>query len=197
MANNCDFELAQGITPDCDNPQVRGMERDAVIINFADIDRGALVRDASNAAIVKTLALKTGKKGYQVMQIGATPYNGTNTAMAAGTYRNKFTKTVSFAILDHCPDTTKNVVDNLANGVFVMVVKNNSAGSDGKGRYEIYGLDGGLRSTEMPRDPNSEETDGAWVATLQETAPTSGTFLFDTDEATTEAAFQALLTPAP
>lgn len=197
MANNCDFELAQGIAPDCDNPQTRGLEREAIIINRADIDFSALVRDNTNPAIVSTLALKTGTKGYQVLQIGATPYSGTNTAMATGTYRNKFTKTVSFAVLDHCPDTTKNVIDNLANGVFVMVVKNNSAGSDGKGRYEIIGLDGGLRATEMPRDPNSEETDGAWVATLQETAPTSGTFLYDTDEATTEAAFQALLTTTP
>lgn len=190
---NCDFELAQGIAPDCDNPLVRGLERDAVIINRADIDFAACVRDSSNPAIIKTLALKSGKKGYSVVQVGATPYNGTQTAFAAGSYLNKFVKTASFAVLDHCPDTTKNVIDNIANGVFVMVVKNNSAGSDGKGRYEIYGFESGLRATDLPRDPNSEETDGAWVVTMQETAPSSGIFLFDTDEATTEAAFQALV----
>lgn len=194
MANNCDFELAQGIAPDCENPQTRGLERDAVIINRSDIDFAACVVNSTNPAIIETLALKTGKKGYKVLQIGATPYSGTNAALATGTYRNKFTKSVSFAVLDHCPDTTKNVIDNLANGVFVMVVKNNSKGSDGKGRYEIYGYEGGLRATEMPRDPNSEETDGAWVVTMQETAPSSGIFLYNTDEATTEAAFQALTT---
>lgn len=196
MANNsCDFLLAQDIAPDCENPQVGGMENLAILINRADVDFATLVKDPTNAAIVKTLAIKVGKQGYSVLQTGATPFSGTQTAFTAGTYRNKFTKDLQFLIPDHSPDICKNVVDNLANGVFVAVVQNKYKGADGKAKYEIYGLEGGLRMTEAPRDANSADTDGGWLVKMQEVAPSSGIFLWDTDEATTDAAFEALLVP--
>ena len=186
--------LAQNIAPDCDNPQVGGIENEAIIMNRADIDFSALVKDTNNSAIVKTLALKSGKQAYIVLQMGATPFSGTQTAFTAGTYRNKNTKDVQILVPDHSPDVCKNVIDNIANGVFVVIVKNKYKGADGKGKYEIYGLEGGLRQVEGTRDPNSTDTDGGWLVKLQEVAPSSGIFLWNTDETTTDAAYEALKT---
>jgi hypothetical protein len=91
----------------------------------------------------------------------------------------------------------KNIIDNLANGEFVVILFNKHKGTDGKGKYQVYGYEGGLRQTEGPRDPYSEETDGGWLVKLQEIAPSSGIFIWDTDEATTDAAIASLKTPQP
>lgn len=192
----CDWAIAQNIAEDCDNPQTRGLEADGIIINRKDIDFASCVKDPTNPNIVKTLALKTGTKGYSVAQSGATPFTGTQTAFAAGTYRNKFNKDVQFVVLDHSADAAHNIIDQLANGSFVLVLKNNYNGSDGKSKYEIVGYESGTRQTEGTRDPYGD-ADGGWIVKLQEVAPTSAIFLFDTDESTTDSAVASLLTPAP
>lgn len=190
----CDFLLASAIAADCSNPQVGGLESDAVIINRADVDFDSCVRDSANPSIVSTLALKSGKTGFAVTQMGNTPFTGSNHAFVAGTYRNKFNKVSAFLVPDHSPACSKNIIDQLANGDFVVVVKNKYAGSDSKAKYEILGYEAGLKATEMTRDPYSEDSDGGWLVTLTETgAPTSGVFLYDTDASTTAAAYNSLL----
>lgn len=197
MANNCDFALAQNIAPDCDNPQVRGIEADGLIMNRKDVDFASCVKDSTNAAIIKTFVLKSGCKAYDIQQLGATPFTGTQSAFTAGTYRNKFTHDVQFLVPDHSPDVCKNIIDNLANGEFVVILFNKHKGTDGKAKYQVYGYEGGLRQTEGTRDPYSEETDGGHLVKLQEIAPSSGIFIYDTDETTTDAAIASLKTPQP
>lgn len=192
----CDWAIAQNIAEDCENPQVSGVEESGIIINRKDIDFASCVKDSTNPNILKTLALKTGTKGYSIAQSGATPFSGTQTAFTAGTYRNKFTKDVQFVVLDHSADAAHNIIDQLANGSFVVILKNNYKGSDGKSRYEVYGYESGLRQNEGTRDPYGD-ADGGSIVKLQEVAPSSSIFLFDTDETTTDAAVASLLTPAP
>ena len=193
----CDWALSQDIVGDCENPQCRGIEPNGIIINRADIDFANCVKDSSNRNIIKTLVLKTGKQGYSIVQSGSAPFTGSQTAFTAGTYRNKFTKDVQFALLDHSADASLNIIDQLANGTFVVILRNNYKGGDGKAKYEIFGYESGLRQTEGTRDPYSEDTEGGWLLKLQEVAPTSGLFLYNTDEETTDVAVASLLTPQP
>ena len=192
---NCDFKLAQDIQGSCDNPQVAGMKNTGYLINFDDIDWDNIVKDASSANIVKTLPLLSGKRAYKVVVPGNTPFTGTQAAMVAGTYRNKFTKTASLVVLNSGPDVSKNVIDQLANGRFVFIFENKFQGTDKKNTFEIYGLEQGLSASEMTNEKYSEDTDGGWAVTLEETnAPTSGMFLFNTDISTTRAALNSLVT---
>lgn len=191
---SCDYLLAAAIGSDCAKPQVGGIEADGCIMNRKDIDFASLARDSQNPSIVTNLALKTNKTGYPIVQIGNNPFSGSNIAFAAGSFKNKFNKVVSFLVYDHSPACTHDIIDPLANGEFVVILKNKFAGTDDKAKYEIFGLEAGLRQTEGTHDPFSEDTDGAWQVTLQETgAPTSGVFLYKTDASTTEAAYESLM----
>lgn len=189
----CDNVIKQGISPSCDDPLVQGVEQKGVIINRSDIDFSATVFNSERKNVIETIALKSGKKAYEVLVLGATPFTGTNTAFAAGTYRNTFTNTVSIVILDNGPDVCENVIDGLANGEFVVILENKFKGlqketNPGDCSFQIYGWYQGLRASEMTNDKYSEDTDGGWAVSLQETkAPKSGLFLFKTDYDTTAA----------
>ena len=93
MAQICDSIIAQGIGTSSEDMVQRGLEADGIIINRKDIDFSATTFDESVNNIVKTLVLKTGKQGYPVSQLGATPFTGTNTSLTKGTYINKFNNT--------------------------------------------------------------------------------------------------------
>lgn len=191
----CDYKLAQDIAGSCNNPQVAGLKNTGYLINYDDIDWDALAKANDNPNIVETLLLLSGKRAYKVVVPGNTPFTGTQAALATGTYRNKFTKTASIVVLDSGPDVSKNVIDQLANGRFVFIFENKYQGADKKNTFEIYGLEQGLAATEMTNEKYSEETDGGWAVTLEETgAPTSGLFLFKTSIATTRAALESLVT---
>lgn len=186
--------MAAAIAADCSNPQVGGVEADGIIINRSQVDFDSCVRDTANPSLISTLALKSGATGYAISQMGKQPFNGTNTAFVSGNNKNKFNKVVSFLVYDHSPACSHNIIDQLANGDFVVILKNKYAGSDSKAKYEIFGYEAGCKQTEGSRDPYSEDTDGAWAITLTETgAPTSGVFLYNTDASTTAAAYEALL----
>lgn len=195
----CDNFIKQGISPSCDDPLVQGVEQRGVIINRDDIDFSAAVFNSTRKNVIETIALKSGKKGYEVVVMGSTPFTGTNTALATGTYRNTFTNTVSIVILDNGPDVCENVIDGLANGEFVVILENKFKGlqkeeNPGDPAFQVYGWYQGLRASEMTNDKYSEDTDGGWAVSLQETrAPKSGVFLFKTDYETTAAAVESLV----
>lgn len=195
----CDNFIKQGISPSCDDPLVQGVEQRGVIINRDDIDFSAAVFNATRKNVIETIALKAGKKAYGVVVMGSTPFTGTNTALATGTYRNTFTNTVSIVILDNGPDVCENVIDGLANGEFVVILENKFKGlqkeeNPGDPAFQVYGWYQGLRASEMTNDKYSEDTDGGWAVSLQETrAPKSGVFLFKTDYETTAAAVESLV----
>ncbi|WP_277232015.1 hypothetical protein [Phocaeicola salanitronis] len=195
----CDYMIKQGISPSCDDPIVQGVEQRGIIINRDDIDFSATTFNSTRKNVIETIALKSTKKAYEVVVLGSTPFTGTNTALAAGTYRNTFTNTVSLVILDNGPDVCENVIDGLANGEFVVILENKFKGlqkeeNPGDPAFQVYGWYQGLRASEMTNEKYSEDTDGGWAVSLQETrAPKSGVFLFKTDYETTAAAVESLV----
>lgn len=190
--------IARGIGADCSDPLVRGVEQRGVIMNYADVDFSALVYDTTNKHTVKTLALKTGKKGYEILQLGATPFNGTQSEGVVGDYGNSFTHTVQFVVLETGPDVAE-MVDALVNGKFVMVLENihknmKKSANPGDSAFQIYGLEGGMRFSSGTAEKWSDSTRSGWLITLQETdAPSSALYMFNTDYATTQAAFESLM----
>lgn len=194
MAGICDSIISKGIAVDCDSPLVRGLEADGLIINRNDVEFGQTVFENENKNIVKSLILKATKKGYSVVQQGASPFNGAKTTLATGTYRNTFTNEVQIAVLDNSPEVARDIIDGLANGSFVLILKNKHKGAAGKSEYQIYGYYQGLRASAIDNEKYSEDTDGGWLVTLQETSvPKSALFYFNTDSKTTEKQYNTLL----
>ncbi|WP_289621999.1 hypothetical protein [Bacteroides congonensis] len=189
----CDEILKKAITIDCDNPITKGLEANGVIINRQDIDFSATVFDATRKNIIKTLVLKTGKKGYEVYCPGSTPFTGTKTSLEKGTYKNKWTVDLPLVVLDNGPEVCEDVIEGLANGEYVVILRNKHKGSDGNAEYQVYGYYQGLRAETIENDKYSEDTDGGWSVALKETgAPKAGIFFFNTDKKTTDAQFETL-----
>lgn len=191
---NCDYQLAADLAADCSVKTVKGIKNHGYIMNFNDIDFDATTWDEENPNIVSALVMKTGKKAYRMYVPGKNAYTGTKKSMSAGNYRNRFNKDVSVVILDNGPDVCHNIIDQLANGQFVIVLENKFQGADKKNTFEVYGLEAGLSATALDDDKYSDDTEGGWLATLQEeNAPTSGIFLFSESLAATRTALESLV----
>ena len=193
MAKLCESLIAKAIDFACDDLIVRGLESDGLIINRSDIDFAATVFDSQNPNIINTLVLKTGKKGYEVNQLGNTPFTGVQSTLEVGTYRNTWTHAIPIVVLSNTPEVAHDIIDGLSNGTFVVILRNKFKGSTGDAEYQVYGYTQGLVASEGTNDKYSEDTDGGWIITLQETgARMSAMFLFNTDATTTAAAYEAL-----
>ena len=197
MAGVCDSLIQKGIELNCESPIVKVVEPDGLIMNRSDIDFAKSVFDSTNKNVLTTLILKSGKKAYPIVQQGATPFTGAKTSLATGTYRNTFTNEVPIAVLDNGPEVAQKIIDGLANGSFVLILKNVHKGVKGNAEYQVYGYFQGLHASAIENDKYSEDTDGGWLVTLQETsAPKSALFYFDTDSETTATKYETLTTEA-
>ncbi|UVX35841.1 MAG: hypothetical protein [Bacteriophage sp.] len=198
MAGVCDNLIKKDIVPSCDDPITPGVEQEGIIANRADIDFSATTFNTTRKNVIETLAMKSGKKAYKVVVYGGTPFTGTNTALATGTYRNTFTNTVNMVILANDPDVCGDIIDGLANGEFVVILENKAKGiqkeeNPGDSAFQVYGFYQGLKAAEISSDKYSEDTDGGWAISLTETkVPKSALFLYKTSYETTQKAVEAL-----
>lgn len=202
MAGVCDNAIKKDILLNCDDPIVPGVEQEGVIINRSDIDFSTVAFNATRKNVIETLALKSGKKAYKVVVSGSAPFTGTNTALATGTYRNTFTNTVNMVILANDPDVCADIIDGLANGEYVVILENKAKNllkeeNPGDSAFQVYGYYQGLKAAEISNDKYSEETEGGWSVSLQETkVPKSALFYFKTDYETTKTAIETLTSAA-
>lgn len=202
MSGICDNAIKRDIELNCDDPIVPGLEQEGVIMNRSDIDFSTVAFNTTRKNVIETLAMKSGKKAYKVVVSGSTPFTGTNTALATGTYRNTFTNTVNMVILVNDPDVCADIIDGLANGEYVVILENKAKSlqkeeNPGDSAFQIYGYYQGLKAAEISNDKYSEETEGGWSVSLQETkVPKSALFYFKADYDTTKTAIETLTSAA-
>lgn len=176
----CEKLINACIAADCDNAPFSGMEATAYIFNKSEI--ASFTYDTQNPNLITAITMKENDQdvaytGYKISQLGKTPFTGTTTSMVEGNSGNKFTENFAFTCPDNSP-TSAMLLDNLANGKFVIVAQNQYTGSDGKGAFQVFGAKKGLVASSMERDAYSEDTDGTWAITLtSENTPNSALFL--------------------
>ena len=198
MASVCDYLLTQDIQASCTDPVNPGLEQNGVIINRAELDFDAITFDPSRGNVISAMAMLSGKKAYKIKVFGNTPLSGTGTSFVAGNYQNTFTHTVQFVVLDNGPDVCESVIDALANGKFIIILENSfkALGKEtnkGDAAFQIYGYNQGLVASAIENDKYSEESNGGWLVTMQETkAPNSGMFLYAGSYASSKAVFDSL-----
>lgn len=187
MANLCQKLITACIGADCDNPIFQGADSKAWIINKSQIDH--LVYSQTNPNIITEIVMKQYDDDgtdvdypiYTIEQISKTPFTGTTSAMAEGNVQNTMTETFAFTVPDNCP-TAAMLLDNMMNGRFMVIFKNEFTGSDNQGQYQVIGSKKALICNAMERDLYSDDTDSAWSVTLvSEKAPNSAMFIVHTD----------------
>lgn len=188
---NCTGLLSTDINNNCADLHQKGFKAVGKLLNYDDIDWGTLAYNTGKTDSVKTLALATGKTGFDVVQLGNQPFNGTKSEFAAGTYRNGFNHVVSLVVLNNDPSIAEDVIDALANGKFVCILQSMDMGVSNDGAFKIYGLHNGLHMTSGTNDAYSEAANGWVIELTEENSPNSSTFLWDTDYTTTLAKFNA------
>lgn len=178
--NLCEKLISGCIAADCSNPIYTGIESVAYIFNKSQIE--SLTFDSTNPNIVTAINMAEDSDsvsyvGYKIEQLSKTPFQGTTTTMTEGNIMNTFTEAISFVVPDHSPAASM-LLDNMANGSFVVVLVNEYEGSDSKGKFQIYGSKKALKCTACEREAYSEETNGGWSLTLTaENTPKSAVFV--------------------
>lgn len=183
----CIGTLADSVTQDCDNPRIAGYEDVALIFNRADIDWTAVTVDAGNNRIVTGLSMVNGKKPFVVYnpKMAEAPFNGTNSEFSSDV--DRYTKQVLFYYKGIGGAASKNVIEPLKSGQFVMLLQRKDHIGDGS--FQLVGYQSGLTATAQVLN----EENGYWSMTMETSEPSAEVSFFDTDYATTKAAFDALL----
>lgn len=202
LTTYCGEELGLDIYFDCSTLPIKGFKADAVLINRNDIDFAGITmqsnsgQDPNKSIVLATLPLKTGARGLMVRQAGNTPYSGTQITMEQGTFINTFNKELHLIVFAEKEDSVAFITDALAKGEFVAILRRKTP--KGNTEYLIFGLDGGLKATEITQDFYSDDTNGAVAVTLtEEDAPVFERFLragtFPGNEEDTEALLEAMV----
>lgn len=191
MANLCEKLLTQCIGADCANPIYSGVESVAWIGNKSE---ATFTYDTTYPNTITAITLTSGAALYPVQQLGKTPFTGTTTSLEEGNVSNKFTNNFAFVVPDNSVSAAE-ILDNLANGKFFAIIKNEYNGSDDTGTFQVYGAKKGLVASAIDNDKYSEDTDGGWAITLTETGtPNSALFLvYGADAAETQAYIDTLV----
>lgn len=195
----CDEMLKKDIAPSCDDPVVPGFEQEGVIMNRDEVDFALTTFNSTMKNVIETLAMKSGKKAYKVVVPGKTPYTGSKTSLATGTYRNTFTNLLQLVVLDNGPEVCADIIDGLANGSYVVILENKhkalqKESNPGNAAFQVYGYYQGLTATLLENDKYSEDTEGGWLVNLEETkCPKSALFYFKTNYDTTKKALTTLV----
>lgn len=179
--STCDYLLDAAIVGlDCANPIVKGVESDGFIINRADINFAGVTYSTTAANTVTALPLASGASAYTISQPSKTPYSGTQTEMNEGTYQNTFTNTVSFVILNH-GNTVVKQVEEIANGEYVVILKNKAVATAASSPWQVYGLQGGLTASSITRELYNDDTLAGWVVSMTESGVShAGLFVDET-----------------
>lgn len=169
----CNANINACIADDCENPMFSGIDERAFIFNKSDIDE--LSSDPNNSNIINDIILKVGAHGYGIVNTRNNPFTGTNTAVEVGDYRNTFTRTVSLFVPMDGAEVIRNIIDPLANGRFVVVMRNQYVNEAGDNEYMIFGQDRGLKVSSLTQ--TKYENNDYWLVELQEVGvPTANKF---------------------
>lgn len=199
---DCSKTIEKCIKASCSNPVYSGVEATGWIFNKKEVVPTYYQSDPNNNdtidkhQVVAFSNMATLKKGYEVHQLGKTPFTGTMTEMVEGTNANTFTNTLALVVPDNSLEVSRDIIDNLANGSFVVILENSYDGGDKESKYQVFGLSKGLKATAITNDKYSEDTNGGWAVTLtEESVGLSGVFFLDTDLATTKTTIESYIAP--
>lgn len=167
----CDFLITKDLVGyDCNNSPVKGVEARGMLVNRSDIAPNYW----TDGEFAVDFGLKAGAKGYEVIQSGKTPYNGTQQELVEGANANTITNTLQLVVLKQDKDWAQQLFA-LMNGEFVAVLQNKQKNVP-IGNCQIYGWEAGLHCTGAVRELYNDDTLAGWQITFTEEGAAKGNF---------------------
>lgn len=196
MANLCEKSINACIAVDCNNPLFAGVDSEGLIFNKSQIADMPMEGNIVTAIIMGSdSSTDSSYCGYTCQQYGNNPFEGSQVEMTVGTYFNKFNNTIQLAILNNGPEVCENVIDNFANGRFVVMLKNEYTNESKDNKHQLYGTAKGLKASSITRELYGDNESAYIVTLVEEGNPKSGVFFYAGSDASTEAAIAALKCP--
>lgn len=193
---SCIGNIAGNIGLNCESPIEGGYTGRGILIPMEAVP--VLTKDANNPRIISAIAIAENAKVVAVDNEGSAPFEGSTTTGNNEAGYVRFTKTIAVKMPERGADFAKNVIEPLVKsgrgfiGIFEKVDR------VGDGSFEVIGAQSPMKVAD-PATVTRTDTSaggGAWAATLQSNEMYAESVLFDTDYATSLAAFEALLAKA-
>lgn len=197
MALNCEEKLDAAIAKNCDEKPQGGLEVNAVIINYEDIDFASSTLDGSNDLVITSLATVSGTQGYfleGVKQTNAISFELVKKEDSFDMYKHTFA-----GVILAPSAVNKEMMKQIASGGrYVVVVEKKWKGTADVDAFEVLGWDSGLVISTMIY--NSKEADGVIKFELASEdgfeEPEMTRNNLETNYATTKTAFNAFYATA-
>lgn len=192
MALNCEEKLAADIEKDCDNKPKGGIEVNAVLINFDDIDKSTSTIDGVNDLIITNLSTFAGTSGFKLE--GIKQVNGASFELIKNDEGfDKYGHLFAGVLLNPSVENKKSLANIASGGRYVVVVEKKWKGEDQEDAFEVLGWDAGLVISTIVW--NTKESDGVIKFELSSEdgfeEPEMTRNNLETNYATTKVAFEA------
>ena len=192
---SCAASLAANIAKDCATPIVGGYTGRGVLIDIADLS--AVTQDGSNPRIITAITLGTGKKLSVVDNaFSQQPFNGSGSQSNTDDGMMKHRKTLVLTIPKRGAKASKEIVEPTYQSPLGYIAVLEKKDRNGDGSFEVVGFEQGLQANADGIVRNEYENGGCTIVTMSTNEVNYEYSFFDTDYATTLAAFEALLTKA-
>lgn len=192
---SCAASLAANIAKDCATPIVGGYTGRGVLIDIADLS--AVTQDGSNPRIITAITLGTGKKLSVVDNaFSQQPFNGSGSQSNTDDGMMKHRKTLVLTIPKRGAKASKEIVEPTYQSPLGYIAVLEKKDRNGDGSFEVVGFEQGLQANADGIVRNEYENGGCTIVTMSTNEVNYEYSFFDTDYATTLAAFEELLTKA-
>lgn len=189
---SCVGNIAGNIGLNCESPIEGGYTGRGVLIPMEAVP--VLTKNAQNPRIIEAIAIASGAKVVSVDNEGSVPFDGSSTTGNNDAGYVKFTKVISVRMPERGADFAAKVIEPLVKSGRGFIGILEKVDRVGDGSFEVIGAQSPLKVVDPATVTRTETANGgAWVANLQSSEVYAESVLFDTDYATTLAAFEALL----
>ena len=189
---SCAADIAANIAKDCANPLVSGFTGRGVLINLSDAP--AFTISGTNPRIITAITLGVGVKVAVVDNAAITqPFTGTAVQSTDENGMVQYQKTAVINIPLRGAGVAKNIVEPLHSSALGFLLILEKKDKRGDGSYVVIGYEQGLKANADGVVRNEYENGGNVVATMSTVENFFEYVLYDTDYATTKAAFENLI----
>lgn len=191
---SCAGALAGNIAKDCAHPMAGGYTGRGLLIPLSNTL--TYVVNASNPRILTSISMGAGEKLAVIDNVWPSAFDGSQTQSDTDDGRLQYGKTFTFRIPLRGAGVSKDIVEPLAESPLGYLAVLEKKDRRGDGSYEVVGYCQGLQVNADGVMRNENENGGDVVVTMSCKEQYFEVTMFDTDYATTKAAFETLMNSA-
>lgn len=190
---SCAATMADNIAKDCAKPLSGGYTGRGFLVDLADVS--AFTVSGTNPRIITAISLVSGKKVSVIDNaFSPQPLTGSNSQSNTDDGMLKFRKTIVLTIPKRGAKASKELVEPTYQSPLGYLAVLEKKDRNGDGSFEVIGYEQGLVANADGIVRNEYENGGCTIVTMSCNETNFENVLFDTDYATTLAAFNTFLT---